>query len=148
MTRAGRQRATIAARPDSPPCARRGEHRAHPSRPPSPIRLQRRGSTSTSSSHALVSISARSPDPAIRESPPCPARFTARLCRAKSPRDNTHITHWAIIDTSSTDGTRDIIRREMAGLPGEFIERQWVDDFAHSRNQALDIARDQRARVA
>ena len=51
-----------------------------------------------------------------------------------------HIHSWAISDTGSTDGTQDIIRRAMDGLPGELIERPWVD-FAHNRNEALALAR-------
>jgi glycosyltransferase involved in cell wall biosynthesis len=51
-----------------------------------------------------------------------------------------HIHAWAIADTGSDDGTQDIVRRYMADLPGELIERPWVD-FATNRNQALDLAR-------
>lgn len=47
---------------------------------------------------------------------------------------------WAIVDTGSTDGTQALIRRVLADLPGELIERPWVD-FAHNRNQALELAR-------
>lgn len=47
---------------------------------------------------------------------------------------------WAIVDTGSTDGTQDIIRECMADVPGQLIEREWVD-FATNRNQALDLAR-------
>ena len=52
-----------------------------------------------------------------------------------------HIHAWAISDTGSTDGTQDIVRRAMAGIPGTLIERPWVD-FAHNRNEALTLARD------
>ncbi len=51
-----------------------------------------------------------------------------------------HIDSWAIVDTGSTDGTQDLVRRIMAGVPGELAERTWVD-FATNRNQALDLAR-------
>ncbi|MBS0556798.1 MAG: glycosyltransferase [Proteobacteria bacterium] len=50
------------------------------------------------------------------------------------------IQAWAISDTGSTDGTQDIIRRILGGLPGELIERPWVD-FSTNRNQALDLAK-------
>ncbi len=46
---------------------------------------------------------------------------------------------WAICDTGSNDGTQDIVRRELSDLPGELIERAWVD-FAHNRNEALELA--------
>jgi glycosyltransferase involved in cell wall biosynthesis len=50
------------------------------------------------------------------------------------------IHSWAISDTGSTDGTQDIIRSVMADVPGELIERPWVD-FAHNRNEALELAK-------
>ncbi len=50
------------------------------------------------------------------------------------------ITSWAISDTGSTDGTQDIIREELAGIPGELIERPWVG-FTPNRNEALEMAR-------
>lgn len=51
-----------------------------------------------------------------------------------------YIDAWAISDTGSTDGTQDIVRRALAGVPGELIERPWID-FAHNRNGALALAR-------
>ncbi|HEX3895453.1 MAG TPA: glycosyltransferase family 2 protein [Rudaea sp.] len=47
---------------------------------------------------------------------------------------------WAISDTGSTDGTQVIIRNFMRDLPGELIERPWVD-FATNRNEALKLAK-------
>lgn len=51
-----------------------------------------------------------------------------------------HVDSWAIADTGSTDGTQDRIRQLLTHLPGELIERPWVD-FATNRNEALDLAR-------
>jgi FkbM family methyltransferase len=50
------------------------------------------------------------------------------------------VDHWLIVDTGSSDGTQNIVREAMAGLPGELVERPWVD-FAHNRNEALELAR-------
>lgn len=50
------------------------------------------------------------------------------------------ISHWVIVDTGSADGTQDIIREQLAGLPGKLYERPWKD-FAHNRSEALELAR-------
>jgi len=50
------------------------------------------------------------------------------------------IDSWAISDTGSTDGTQEIIKEFMKDIPGELIERPWVD-FAHNRNEILDLSR-------
>lgn len=49
-----------------------------------------------------------------------------------------HIDAWTILDTGSTDGTQDLIRGELAGIPGILHEEPFVD-FATSRNRALDL---------
>ena len=64
------------------------------------------------------------------------SRVIERCLRSAKP----FIDSWAISDTGSTDGTQDIIRRVMADMPGELIERPWVD-FAHNRNEALELAK-------
>ena len=51
-----------------------------------------------------------------------------------------YIDSWAIADTGSTDGTQAIVRDFLNDLPGELIERPWVD-FSANRNQALQLAR-------
>src|SRR6478735_7811699 len=50
------------------------------------------------------------------------------------------IDHWVIVDTGSTDGTQELIQRCLRNVPGELIERPWVD-FAHNRSEALEFAR-------
>jgi tetratricopeptide (TPR) repeat protein len=50
------------------------------------------------------------------------------------------IDTWVISDTGSTDGTQDIILEFMRDIPGQLIEKKWVD-FAHNRNEVLEIAR-------
>lgn len=51
------------------------------------------------------------------------------------------IDRWVIVDTGSTDGTQEIVRRFMREVPGELFERPWRD-FAHNRSEALALARD------
>lgn len=48
------------------------------------------------------------------------------------------IDRWSILDTGSIDGTQDIIRRELDGVPGDLHEEPFVD-FATSRNRALEL---------
>jgi glycosyltransferase involved in cell wall biosynthesis len=49
------------------------------------------------------------------------------------------IDQWVIVDTGSTDGTQGLIRDFFHDIPGELHERPWVN-FAHNRNEALDLA--------
>jgi len=51
------------------------------------------------------------------------------------------IDYWVIVDTGSTDGTQEIISEFMKDIPGELHERPWVN-FAHNRNEALELAKD------
>src|SRR3990167_7493243 len=50
------------------------------------------------------------------------------------------IDYWVIVDTGSTDGTQEIIKNYMQGIPGELHERPWVD-FGHNRDEALQLAK-------
>jgi FkbM family methyltransferase len=49
-----------------------------------------------------------------------------------------YVDMWTILDTGSTDGTQDLIKRELAGIPGVLHEEPFVD-FATSRNRALEL---------
>lgn len=49
-----------------------------------------------------------------------------------------YIDAWTILDTGSTDGTQELIKRELAGIPGTLHEEPFVD-FATSRNRALEL---------
>ena len=50
------------------------------------------------------------------------------------------ISSYVVVDTGSTDGTKDIVRRVMneAGVPGLLVDRPWVD-FGHNRSEALAL---------
>jgi len=50
------------------------------------------------------------------------------------------IDYWVICDTGSTDGTQDLVRRALAGVPGELHEHQWVD-FGTNRTMSMRLAR-------
>jgi len=50
------------------------------------------------------------------------------------------IDRWVIVDTGSSDGTQEVVREALAGIPGELHERPWVD-FGHNRDEALTLAR-------
>ncbi len=50
------------------------------------------------------------------------------------------IDYWVIVDTGSSDATKEIIREIMCGIPGELHERNWVN-FGHNRTEALNLAK-------
>jgi hypothetical protein len=51
-----------------------------------------------------------------------------------------YISHWTICDTGSTDGSQDIIRAALDGIPGTLNEDEWRD-FGQNRSLALERAR-------
>lgn len=64
------------------------------------------------------------------------ARVIRRCLEAAKPL----ITHWAIVDTGSTDNTQGLIREVMADKPGSLGQMSFTD-FSTCRNQALDLGR-------
>jgi hypothetical protein len=49
------------------------------------------------------------------------------------------IDRWTILDTGSTDGTQDLIRQTLEGIPGQLFEEPFVD-FGTTRSRALELA--------
>lgn len=62
------------------------------------------------------------------------ARTIARTLASAKP----HIDSWCILDTGSTDGTPEVIREAMAGVPGDLHHVPFVD-FATTRNRGLTL---------
>ncbi|MDP1608971.1 MAG: glycosyltransferase [Chlamydiales bacterium] len=50
------------------------------------------------------------------------------------------IQEWVIVDTGSTDFTKELIIKQLGHVPGTLYERDWVD-FGHNRNEALQLAK-------
>ena len=61
-----------------------------------------------------------------------------RCLRAVSP----FIKYWVIVDTGSTDNTKEVINKTMEelGIPGELHERPWVN-FEVNRTESLELAK-------
>jgi len=62
---------------------------------------------------------------------------TIRRCLASV---RPFIDSWVIVDTGSTDDTRQVIADALADLPGEVFERPWLD-FGSNRSEAIELAR-------
>jgi glycosyltransferase involved in cell wall biosynthesis len=50
------------------------------------------------------------------------------------------IDYWVIVDTGSSDGTQQLVREYLKKIPGELVERPWVN-FEHNRNEALHLTK-------
>lgn len=99
-----------------------------PVRPVAPTRLEDAPAGSlTGGQTVCLSAIFREDDPRVVE----------RCLRSVRP----FLTSWAVVDTGSSDAVKATVRRVLAGIPGELVEREWPDDFAMARNWALGLAR-------
>jgi glycosyltransferase involved in cell wall biosynthesis len=64
------------------------------------------------------------------------AHVIARCLQSAKPI----VDAWVVVDTGSTDATREIARDVMRDLPGEVVDRPWRG-FAASRTESLELAR-------
>jgi glycosyltransferase involved in cell wall biosynthesis len=65
------------------------------------------------------------------------AQVIARCLQSVKPL----VSAWVVVDTGSTDATREVAREAMRGLPGEVLDRPWRD-FGTNRTESLELARD------
>jgi glycosyltransferase involved in cell wall biosynthesis len=49
------------------------------------------------------------------------------------------IDRWYVLDTGSTDGTQDVVRKELSGLEGELFTGAFTD-YGGTRNKIIDLA--------
>ena len=50
------------------------------------------------------------------------------------------IDYWVIVDTGSTDGTQEIIKKHLKDIPGKLYERPWKN-FGENRSEAFELAK-------
>ena len=50
------------------------------------------------------------------------------------------IDHWVIIDTGSTDNTKDLIKSLLKNIPGTLENKTWVN-FGHNRTELIQLAK-------
>ena len=51
------------------------------------------------------------------------------------------IDYYVIVDTGSTDNTKEVIRETLKDIPGEIVDREWVD-FGTNRTEVARLCRD------
>lgn len=64
------------------------------------------------------------------------AKVIARCLESVKPI----IDSWVIVDTGSSDGTKQIIKQRLKNIPGKIYDRPFVN-FGHNRNEALNLAK-------
>jgi len=57
------------------------------------------------------------------------------------PSVKPFITHYCIVDTGSTDKTKEVIAKELEGIPGVVHDRPWVN-WGHNRSEAINLAKE------
>lgn len=63
------------------------------------------------------------------------AHCIARCLKSVRPLIDSYV----IVDTGSTDETKKVILESLEGIPGEIIDRPWVN-FGHNRTEAIQLA--------
>lgn len=63
------------------------------------------------------------------------AHVIARALRSVKP----YIDYWVIADTGSTDNTKEIIEKEMAGVPGELLDIPFKN-YGYNRSEVFKVA--------
>ena len=63
------------------------------------------------------------------------AHVISRCIKAARP----HINSYCIVDTGSTDRTKEIVKELLADIPGDIHDRPWIN-FGHNRTEALQLA--------
>lgn len=53
----------------------------------------------------------------------------------------THIDHFVVVDTGSSDRTKELVLKSLSDIPGQVYDRLWVN-FGHNRSEALRLARE------
>jgi len=66
-------------------------------------------------------------------------RNSGDILRTCLQENKKFIDHWTILDTGSTDNTKEIIKFELSDIPGNLYEEPFVD-FSHSRNRSLELS--------
>jgi glycosyltransferase involved in cell wall biosynthesis len=75
-----------------------------------------------------------------------------RVCLAMMVKNEAHVVAralesarplvdaWVVVDTGSTDATREVVARAMQGLPGKIVDRPWRN-FGANRTETIELAR-------